>query len=92
MCPDPEKDLFLFKNFNYEPYSSIQLTIEPNYEIETNKSLVNKEISNFVVGRLEARSEIDLTIIDKSPITLRVEFNGWHQLEYGYEVHADSWY
>jgi hypothetical protein len=54
--------------------------------------LVNKEISNFVVGRLEARSEIDLTIIDKDPVTLRVEFNGWHQLEYGYEVHADSWY
>ena len=44
------------------------------------------------MGRLEARSEIDLTIIDKSPITLRVEFNGWNQLEYGYEVHADSWY
>jgi hypothetical protein len=50
------------------PFAAIILNIEPNYDIETNKDKVNKEVGNFLMARQQMVPNLDLTVIEGNPV------------------------
>ena len=49
-------------------------------------------MKNFMIGRIEVVSSLDLNIIGTSPIIQKAKFMGRYQLEYGKVQHADTEY
>ena len=50
ICPQREH-LHIFNNYEYFPQIHVEFVIRPNYEIETDKAIVNEEVNNFEVAR-----------------------------------------
>jgi methyl coenzyme M reductase beta subunit len=53
------------------------LQITPNYDIVTNRDLVNEQVENFIMLRYQIDSDTDLKIIDGSPIEKKLNFLGY---------------
>lgn len=51
MCPDTKDDIYFFSNFENPTYASVLLKVLPNYDIEKNKTKVQEELRNFIIGR-----------------------------------------
>ena len=77
--------LSLNNNFDYLPQISVGFKVKPNYEIVKNKTLVNEQVENFMLGRSQVNSGMDLKIVDGSPIIKTVKYMGRVPFEVGYQ-------
>jgi hypothetical protein len=50
ICP-PMEHLHIYNFYEYFPQKHIEFVIRPNYEIETDESIVNEEVNNFEIAR-----------------------------------------
>ena len=82
LCPAAE-ELYLHNNFEFYPYASMAIKIRPNYDHFKDRTIVQKEMSNFWIAREEMESTFDLGIIGSSPIIKKPVWIGKYQLEYG---------
>jgi hypothetical protein len=77
ICPDPDKNLYIYNNYEELATAYINLIISPNYEIEKDHNLVNQEVGNFILGKNQLSPNLALDIIDGAPITNTTDFEGW---------------
>ena len=59
LCP-PKDKLVLFQNYNYFKHKDLILEIKPNYDGSLNKTTIDTEVENFVLGRYQVDSGTDL--------------------------------
>ena len=64
----PTKKIKLSNNFMFFPYTGVKLVVQPNYDTIKDKKVVNAEVNNFGLSRLQVNSEVNLEITDGRPV------------------------
>ena len=61
-------EIYMISSFQIYPNAIFGIIVEPNYDIETNRTKVDEEVENFIIDRIEAVTDLDLSIHNREPI------------------------